>query len=240
MSRVWVLLPPAAIALGMRLLAIGDLGGYGTATAPSLDAVPIYWDKIGKYFTDLLFPAPVRPGAVAAIALVTVFVVVAGAALTLPRKERYLTFVGLLWVYGFAMFYAGLKVYAGSWYLYIPLVGVGLCVAALASGGLERRADRTGWLPLGLASVITAGVLVSSPLLTPYPDWSDIHALTDDYLRHVDTCTEDGNPPLYPPNENRRVVFVSPTGLLDYSVTAYIALRFPDGRPCELSSVHLS
>jgi hypothetical protein len=233
MTRTWVLLPPMAIALGMRVLAIGDLGGYGTATVPSLDALPIYWDRFGKYFTDLLYPAPVRPGTVAAIALVTVFVVVAGAALTLPPKERYLAFVGLLWVYGFALFYAGLKVYAGSWYLYIPLVGAGICVAALASGGVARRAEGVCWLSLGLATAIAAGVLVSSPLVTPYPDWSLSHAVVDDYLRHVDTCTEDGNPPLYPPNENRRMVFVSPAGLLDYSVTAYIALRFPNGRPCE-------
>jgi hypothetical protein len=75
-------------------------------------------------------------------------------------------------------------------------------------------------------------VLVASPLISPYPDWSESHALVEDYLRHVDTCTEDGNPPLYPPNETRRTVFVSPAGLLDYSVTAYIALRFPNGRPC--------
>jgi hypothetical protein len=233
MTRIWVLLPPAIIALTMRILAIGDLGGYGTATVPSVDAWPIYWDKIGKYFSDLFFPAPVRPGTVAALVLVTVFLLVAGAALTLPRKERYLTFVGLLWVYGFALFYAGLKVYAGSWYLYIPLVGVGLCAAALASGGLARRSERISWLPLGVATAIAAGVLVGSPLVMPYPDWLASHVVVEDYLRHVDTCTEDGNPPLYPPNENRRMVFVSPAGLLDYSVTAYIALRFPNGRPCE-------
>ncbi|MCA1645029.1 MAG: hypothetical protein LC797_06005 [Chloroflexi bacterium] len=234
MTRTWVLLPPAVIALGMRILAIGDLGGYGTATVPSVDALPIYWDKIGKYFTDLFFPLPVRPGTVAALVLVAAFVGVAGAALTLPRKERYLTFVGLLWVYGFALFYAGLKVYAGSWYLYIPLMGVGLCVAGLASGGLARRAERrAGWLSLALSTVMAAGVLVSSPLVMPYPDWSESHVVVEDYLRHVDTCTENGHPPLYPANENRRMVFVSPAGLLDYSVTAYIALRFPNGRPCE-------
>src|SRR5258708_12014763 len=101
--------------------------------------------------------------------MVALFVVVAGAALTLPRKERYLAFVGLLWVYGFALFYGGLKVYAGSWYLYIPLVGVGLCVAALASGGLARPAERIGWLPLRLPTVIAPGVLFLPPLPSPYP-----------------------------------------------------------------------
>jgi hypothetical protein len=236
MTRTWVLLPPAAVALGMRILAIGDLGGYGTATWPSLDAAPIYWDKIGKYFTELLYPAPVRPGTVAGIAMVVVFVSVATAALTLPRKERYLAFLGLLWVYAFAVFYAALKVYAGSWYLYIPLVGAGICVAALASGGLARRPERIAWLPLGMATLISAAVLVSSPLISPYPDWFETTAVMDDYLRHVDTCTEDGHPPLFPPNENRRMVYVSAVGLLDYSVTAYIALRFPNGRPCEGST----
>ena len=57
--------------------------------------------------------------------------------------------------------------------------------------------------------------------------------LIDSYLAQVDTCTEDGRPPLYTPDENRQTVFVSPTALLDYSVTAYINLRFPKGRPCE-------
>jgi hypothetical protein len=232
MTRTWVLLPPAAIALGMRILAIGDLGGYGTATWPSLAAVPIYWDKIGKYFTELLYPAPVRPGTVAGLALVLLFACVATAALTLPRKERHLAIVGLLWVYGFAVFYAFLKVYAGSWYLYFPLVGAGICVAALAEGGLARRPQRIAWLPVGLATLISAAVLVSSPLITPYPDWFETTAVMNDYLRHVDTCTEDGHPPLFPPNENRRMVYVSAVGLLDYSVTAYIALRFPNGRPC--------
>jgi hypothetical protein len=233
MTRTWVLVPPAIIAVGMRILAIGDLGGYGTATVPSLDAIPIYWDKFGKYFVDLLYPLPLRPGNVATLALVVLFVVVAGAALILPRKERYLAFVGLLWVYGFALFYAGLKVYAGSWYLYIPLVGAGMCVAALAAGGLARRPRRIAWLPLGVAAVFSGGVLFSSPLMTPYPDWFQTTAVLDDYLHHVDTCTEDGLPPLFPPNENRRMIFVSAVALLDYSVTAYIALRYPDGRPCD-------
>src|SRR5207247_6346654 len=142
--------------------------------------VPIYWDKIGKYFTELLYPAPVRPGTVAAIALVMVFVGVATAALMLPRKERYLAFLGLLWVYGFAVFYAFLKVYAGSWYLYFPLVGAGVCVAALAQGGLARRSARIAWLPVGLATIICSGVLLSSPLITPYPDWFETTVVMDD------------------------------------------------------------
>jgi hypothetical protein len=233
MTRTWVLVPPAIVAVGMRILAIGDLGGYGTATVPSLDALPIYLDKFGKYFVDLLYPLPLRPGNVANLGLVVLFVLVAGAALTLPRHERYLAFVGLLWVYGFALFYAGLKVYAGSWYLYIPLVGAGMCVAALAVGGVARRPRRIAWLPLGLATFISGGILLSSPLISPYPDWNETTAVMNDYLHHVDTCTEDGHPPLFPPNENRRMVFVSAVGLLDYSVTAYIALRYPDGRPCE-------
>jgi len=233
MSATWVLLPPAAIALAMRVLAIGDLGGYGTATWPTLDALPIYWDKLGKYFTELLYPLPVRPGTVAAIAMLVLLVGGVAAAWVLPRKERYLAFVSLLWVYGFALFYAFLKVYAGSWYLYFPLIGAAIGVAALASGGFARRPERIALLPLGAASFIAIDVLVSSPLIMPYPDWAQTTALMNDYLRHVDSCTENGHPPLFPPDENRRMMFVSPTGLLDYSVTAYIALRFPSGRPCE-------
>ena len=240
MTRTWVLLPPAALALAMRVLAIGDLGGYGTATWPSLAAVPIYWDKIGKYFTELLYPLPVRPGTVAGVAMLLLVVIVGGAALMLPRRERYLALVGLLWVYGFAVFYAFLKVYAGSWYLYFPLIGGAIGAAALVSGGLARLPDRIAWLPVGAAGLMVGVVLWSSPLLTPYPDWANTTAVTDAYLRHVDTCTEDGQPPLFPPDENRRSVFVNPAGLLDYSVTAYIALRFPNGRPCDQASAQPS
>jgi hypothetical protein len=233
MTRTWVLLPPAAVALAMRILAIGDLGGYGTATWPSLVAVPIYWEKVGKYFIELLYPLPVRPGIVAAVAMLLLLVSVGGAALTLARKERYLALVGLLWVFGFAAFYAFLKVYAGSWYLYFPLIGGAIGVAALASGGLARLPGRIAWLPVGVAGLMLGVVLSSSPLLTSYPDWANTTAVIDAYLQHVDTCTEDGQPPLFSPDENRRSVFVNPAGLLDYSVTAYIALRFPNGRPCD-------
>jgi hypothetical protein len=228
----WVLLPPAALALGMRIAAVGDLGGYGTATLPSLDALPIYYEKFGKYFAELVFPLPIRPGTQSAIVAVGLFVLVGAAALALPRKERYLTILSLLWVYGFAAFYAFLKVYAGSWYLYFPLIGVGIGVAALLSGGLARRTERKAWLPIGAAGAICAVILAGSPLITAYPDWRATTMVVDDYLRHVDTCTEDGYPPLFPPDENRRSTFVSPAGLLDYSVTAYINLRFPNGRPC--------
>jgi hypothetical protein len=232
MSRTWVLLPPAIFALAIRVFALGDLGGYGTATWPSLDAMPIYGDKLGKYFIDLLYPVPLRPGVLAALAMGLLLLSSGWLAFRLPPKERYLAIVGLVWVYFFAIFYAGLKVYAGSWYLYFPLVGGALCLAALAQGGLARRSERFGWLPVGTAAVMTAVVLVSSPLITPYPNWAETTVLMDDYLRQVDTCTEDGNPPLAPPDHDARAAFVNPTGLLDYSVTAYIAMRFPNGRPC--------
>jgi hypothetical protein len=233
MSRTWVLVPAAVVAVGMRVLALGDLGGYGTATWPSLDAVPIYLDKFSRYFAELLYPLPIRSGSwqglVAAVALLAG---IAAAAAALPKRERYLTYVALLWVYAFAVFYALLKVYAGSWYLYMPLIGGAIGVAALVQGGLARRPELVASLPLGFAAAMCAVVLVSSPLITPYPDWAETTAVVDDYLHHVDTCTESGNPPLFPADESRRSVFVNPAGLLDYSVTAYIALRFPNGRPC--------
>jgi hypothetical protein len=235
-TRAWVLLPPAIVAVLTRVLAIGDLGGYGTATFPTLDALPIYLDKFGRYFVDLMYPLPVRPGPMALVASVALFAIVAAAAQTLPRKERYLAWVGLVWVYFFALFYAGLKVYAGSWYLYFPLMGGAITAAALLQGGLLRRSERVGWVPVGISCVMAAVVLVSSPLIAAYPNWNETTVLMDDYLHHVDTCTEDGNPPLAPPDHDARAAFVNPTGLLDYSVTAYIAIKFPNGRPCETHS----
>jgi len=236
MLRAWVLIPPVVIALGLRIAALGDLGGYGTATWPSVSALPIYWDKFSKYFIELLYPLPLRPGSMAAVAILAFGLGVGGVALLLPRKERNLVLLSLLWVFGFALFYAALKVYAGSWYLYFPLIGGGLGVAALASGGVARLPDRRALAPLGLAVAMAAVVLVSSPLITPYPDWSQTTDVENAYLARVDTCTEDGHPPLFPPDENPRLLFLQAAGLLDYSVTAYIALRFPDGRPCDAVS----
>ncbi len=236
MRRAWVLVPPAVFAVGIRILALGDLGGYGTATLPSVDAIPIYWDKFGKYFIDLLYPLPLRPGLVIAVAIVGLVAGVLYVASTLPRKERLLVLLGLAWVFFFALFYAGLKVYAGSWYLYFPLIGGAVAIAAMAQGGWELRPLSISWVPIGAAGVMSVVVLVSSPLVTPYPNWTETTVLMDDYLRHVDTCTEDGNPPLAPPDHDARAAFVNPTGLLDYSVTAYIALKWPNGRPCQTRS----
>jgi hypothetical protein len=232
MRRAWVLVPAAVVAVGMRVLALGDLGGYGTATFPSVAAIPIYWDKFAKYFIDLLYPLPIRQGLMAAVAITLLFVCVFAVATVLPRQERLLVWLGLAWVYFFALFYAALKVYAGSWYLYFPLIGAAIAIGAMVQGGLARRPERIAWVPVGLAGVMTAVIFVSSPLITPYPNWVETTVLMDDYLRHVDTCTESGDPPLAPPDHDARAAFVNPTGLLDYSVTAYIALKFPQGRPC--------
>ena len=232
MRRSWVLVPSAIVAVGMRVLALGDLGGYGTATYPSVAAVPIYWDKFARYFIDLFYPLPIRQGLMAALAIALLFACVAAVAMLLPDKERFLVWLGLAWVFFFGAFYAGLKVYAGSWYLYFPLIAASIAIAAMVQGGLKRRPEPIAWVPIGLAGVMIAVVLVSSPLITPYPNWTETTVLMDDYLRHVDTCTEDGNPPLAPPDHDARAAFVNPTGLLDYSVTAYIALKFPNGRPC--------
>jgi hypothetical protein len=106
----------------------------------------------------------------------------------------------------------------------------------MVQGGLKRRPERIAWVPVGLAGVMTAVIFVSSPLITPYPNWVETTVLMDDYLRHVDTCTESGDPPLAPPDHDARAAFVNPTGLLDYSVTAYIALKYPNGRPCARGS----
>jgi hypothetical protein len=240
----WVLLPPAIFAVGIRLLALGDLGGYGTATVPSVTELPVYWDKFAKYFIDMMYPLPVRPGLMIGTAIVLLFVGIALTSLILPRRERFLTLLGLLWVYFFALFYAGLKVYAGSWYLYFPLMGGAICLAALAQGGWIRlrgsargNRSRLGVMPLGIAAVMTTVVLISSPLITSYPNWTETTVLMDGYLRQVDACTEDGNPPLAPPEHDARAAFVNPTGLLDYSVAAYIKLRFPNGRPCAQGAV---
>ena len=89
---------------------------------------------------------------------------------------------------------------------------------------------------LALSGSALLVALHSSPLLTRYPEWADVSAQTTAYLAAIDTCTEDGSPPLVPKAKGPYADVVEATGLADYSVRAYLQLRFPEGRPCGVES----
>ena len=227
-----VLVVPTAIALGLRLLALGDLGGYGTVERPSIEGLGPYRDSFIQYLAAFLSPGPPAPTKIAVgNEAIGVALVVILAALACPRRERIIALLGLAWLLVFGEFYAYLRVY-GAWYLYLPLIGPALSVGALAAGGLARISTATGKLPALLASLAVVLLLRASPLLTPYPEWSSVARLSAEYLASVDRCAEPGDPPLVPAEKGPMNEFVDATGLADYSVSAYLALRYPSGRPC--------
>lgn len=228
-----VLVLPAAFGIGIRLLALGDLGGYGTASMPSVDAFPMYRDKFMRYVEHFLSPGPHFPTLLDAGRSLTILGgLVIVCALGMPRREGSVALFGMAWVLLFGLFYAFLKVYAGAWYLYIPMIGAGLTVAALASGGVQMLPQGRGRLPSALAAVACILILRTSPLLMPYPEWRSVGALSAAYLARMDTCTEDGRVPLVPEEKGPMSSVVDATGLLDYSVWGYVAIRYPTGRPC--------
>jgi len=162
---------------------------------------------------------------------VLVVLVILAAWLT-PRTERTFALFGLAWFLMYAEAYAYLRVYNG-WYLYQPMIGIGLLVGGLAAGGAKRWPSRRAAPALALSLSGALVALHSSTLFTPYPEWLDVSAQTTAYLAAVDTCTENGNPPLVPRAKGPYSDVVEATGLADYSVRAYLELRYPNGRPCE-------
>jgi hypothetical protein len=226
------LLAPTALALGLRVWALGDLGGYGTVAAPSLEAFGPYRDSFIQYLTAFLSPGP-PAGTKAEVGNEAILVagVIILAALACPKRERVIALLGLAWLVVFGEFYAYLRVY-GAWYLYLPLLGPALTVGALAAGAVARHVRGLSLAPFLVAWVALLLVLRASPLVTPYPEWASVARLSADYLASIDRCAEQGEPPLVPSEKGPMHDFVDATGLADYSVRAYVALRYPTGRAC--------
>src|SRR5947209_10650722 len=104
------LVAPTAVALGLRLLALGDLGGYGTVVLPSPDAFGQYRDSFIQYLTAFLSPGPPAGTKVdVGNEAVLVAVVVIAAALACPKRERIIALLGLAWLVVFGEFYAYLR-----------------------------------------------------------------------------------------------------------------------------------
>jgi hypothetical protein len=123
--------------------------------------------------------------------------VLGGALWLADRRTRVLVALGLVWAAWFGTFFILLRHIAGPWYMYYPLLGLGLAVGA----GLDAlwRSMRRG-LPsrqtLGAAAlaaaglVYTAGSLVASPLVRPYDQWHAAGEIMHQYLAGIATCTE--------------------------------------------------
>jgi hypothetical protein len=234
--RLLWLAPPVVLALGARLLVLGSLGGYGTAAMPGLAMLPQYRDTMVRFLADFALPGPEVGSYVdlsIRLSIVTLLVIL--SAVLCPPRERWIALFGLTWFLVYAEFYALLRVHAG-WYLYQPMIGIGLLVGALAAGGVARWPSRKAVPGLALATAASLVALHSSPLVTPYPDWLDVGNQVTAYLAAVDTCTEDGNPPLVARQKGPYSDVVNAAGLSDYSVRAYLELKYPNGRPCDARS----
>jgi hypothetical protein len=233
--RLVALVPPVTLAMALRLSVLGGIGGYGTAAIPSLGRLAAYREAMVRFLADFAAPGPPEGTYAelsAQLSVLTILVIV--AAVLCPFRERWIALLGLAWFLMYAELYALLRVYNGGWYLYQPMIGIGLLVGSLATGGVARWPTRRAVPGLSLATVAFVVGVHSSTLLTPYPEWLDIGQQVTAYLAAVDTCTESGDPPLIPKQKGPYSDVLAATGLADYSVRAYIQLRFPDGsRICQ-------
>lgn len=194
------------VALGVAIFAVryailGSLGGHYDVDIFTANFEE-YRVMLDRYILFVFWPFhhfyPERT--VGWVALVVGLVALIGAALTfVDSRRRVLVGVGLAWTVGFGAFFILLRHIAGPWYMYYPLLGVALAVAAVADGlwsAFHRRVRREGMATLalgGLAGAYTLGSLVTSPLVRPYAEWHAAGAVMQQYLAAIARCT-DGIP----------------------------------------------
>jgi drug/metabolite transporter superfamily protein YnfA len=172
-----------------RFAVLGQLGGHREVDPLSMNFEE-YRVMLDRYVFFVFWPFrhfyPERT--VGWAVLVAALAALVGVGLRLAdRRTRLLVGVGLAWVAGFGAFFILLRHVAGPWYLYYPLLGLGLAVGAALDGLLKSR--RAGVLA-ACGGVYTLGSLVGSPLVRPYDQWHQAGAIMHQYLAGIAACSE--------------------------------------------------
>ncbi len=192
----------AAAAFLGRLSVLGTLGGSRSADPGSLDLYQ-YGVFAGSFARDLAFPLAGLAPATHRMWFVATVLALIGLTLLLlwlPRGHAAIAAAGGLWVVGFGVLCAVLKILTMGWLAYFALVGVALLVGAGTEGALQRvgqasasslrytvaRASR-GLLLLGLLSFGLSSLL-ASPLFRAYGQWQVAGELTDRYFAALHDC----------------------------------------------------
>jgi hypothetical protein len=137
---------PFVIAAGLvfvgRYLALGQLGGHREVDLTSLNFEE-YRVLVNRYVFFVFWPFrhlyPERTVGWAVLVLACL----AGLGVGLraaSSRIRVLVGVGLAWAVGYGAFFILLRHVAGPWYLYFPLLGLGLAVGAALDGLRSRLA----------------------------------------------------------------------------------------------------
>jgi len=185
----------------LRFAILGALGGHAGVDIFSTNFEE-YRVMLDRYTLFVFWPFhqfyPERT--IGWLVLVAALVGVLALALRfVDPRIRVLVGVGLAWAVGFGAFFILLRHIAGPWYMYYPLLGFALAIAAAAEGvwlTLTRpiRTEAVAGLGLGaLAGVYALGSLATSPLARPYPEWHAAGLVMREYLAGIRTCT-DGLP----------------------------------------------
>ena len=189
----------AGLIFVVRYAILGGLGGHHDVDVLSLNFED-YRVMLDRYVFFLFWPFrhtyPEHTLGWAVLVLVVV-VAVAVALTQLQKSSRVLVGLGLLWTAGFGAFFVLLHHLAGPWYLYYPLLGVGLVVAASADAawtavqGRALRRERLASAALAaVALVYTAATLAGSPLVRPDDQWQVAGQIMHRYLSGIQKCTE--------------------------------------------------
>jgi hypothetical protein len=179
----------AAAAFVVRYAVLGALGGHRDVDifSPNFEEYRVMLDR---YIFFLFWPFrhlyPERTVGWAAL-IVAVVVALGGLLRLVEARTRVLVGVGLAWAAGFGLFFIVLRHINGPWYLYYPLLGLGLAVGAALDGLLKSR--RAGVLA-ACGGVYTLGSLVGSPLVRPYDQWHQAGAIMHQYLAGIAACSE--------------------------------------------------
>lgn len=195
---LWPYIALAVVVFAGRYKVLGALGGHTGIEILSLNFEE-YRVLLDRYVFFVFWPFrhlyPERTvGWVVLIALLAVGV--GGGLWLADARTRVLVGLGLVWAAFFGAFFILLRHIAGPWYMYYPLLGLGLAVGATADAVWQRVGQRQtlGAAALGgMALVYTLGSLVTSPLVRPYDQWHQAGAIMRQYLAAIQTCT-DGLP----------------------------------------------
>lgn len=238
------------VVLGMVLFAIRfavlrTLGGHAEVDIFSANFEE-YRVMLNRYILFVFWPFhqfyPERT--LGWVILVVTLVAVLGLALRFAAiRTRVLVGIGLAWVIGFGAFFILLRHIAGPWYMYYPLLGMALAVAAAAEGvwfTLRRRVRRemlaSGALA-ALGGVYTLASLLTSPLVRPYAEWHAAGTVMREYLAGIRACTDGipngvsvtlwNSPALFDDGSDESLL-LSATMLEGFTYDAWVHLLWPD------------
>jgi hypothetical protein len=159
----------AAVLFVFRLTVLRGMGGMPDADLGFVDFYR-YGILIGAYTRDLLWAfAPMAP-ATREIWLRLAAAIVVALALTviwLPRRHGALAVAGALWVIGFGIFCAVLKIATLGWLAYFSLLGLALLVAAGVEGAVSTLST----------TLATRPTLTSDRPLFPRSRWSTMELI---------------------------------------------------------------